>query len=69
MTNKTLQVFDECKITETHVKSYDRSTGALATEKATKLGCTGKLEISSEYKTIVKNCEGVEEKVLRKSLN
>jgi hypothetical protein len=66
MANKTLQVFDECKITETHVKSYDRSTGALATGKATKLGCTGKLEISSEYKTIVKNCEGVEQKSVKK---
>lgn len=66
MANKTLQVFDECKITETHVKSYDRSTGTLSTEKATKLGCTGKLEISSEYKTIVKNCEGVEQKSVKK---
>ena len=35
MASNTLQVFDECKITETHVKSYDRKTGALATEKAT----------------------------------
>lgn len=66
MANNTLQVFDECKITETHVKLYDRSTGALATGKATKLGCTGKLEISSEYKTIVKNCEGVEDKSVKK---
>ena len=66
MANNTLQVFDECKITETHVKSYDRSTGELSTGKATKLGCTGKLEISSEYKTIVKNCEGVEQKSVKK---
>lgn len=66
MASNTLQVFDECKITETHVKSYNRKTGALATEKATKLGCTGKLEISSEYKTIVKNCEGVEQKSVKK---
>lgn len=66
MAVKTLPVFDECKITETHVKLYDRSTGELKTEKATKLGCTGKIEISSEYKTIVKNCEGVEQKSVKK---
>lgn len=66
MANSSLQVFDECKITETHVKSYDRSTGQLVSGKATKLGCTGKLEISSEYKTIVKNCEGVEQKSVKK---
>lgn len=66
MATKTLSVFDECKITDTHVKSYNRSTGALSTDKATKLGCTGKLEISSEYKTIVKNCEGVESKSVKK---
>lgn len=64
--NNTLTVFDECKITDTHVKLYDRSTGELVSGNATKLGCTGKIEISSEYKTIVKNCEGVEQKSVKK---
>lgn len=63
---ETIKVFDECKITDTHVKLYDRKTGALATGEASKLGCTGKIELSSEYKTIVKNCEGVEEKSVKK---
>lgn len=66
MATKTLTSFDECKITETHVKTYNRSTGELSTDKAQKLGCTGKIEISSEYKTIVKNCEGVEAKSVKK---
>lgn len=61
-----IEVFDECKITETHVKLYDRKTGTLSSEQATKLGCTGKLDLSAEYKTIVKNCEGVETKSVKK---
>lgn len=66
MATKTLVSFDECKITDTHINQYDRSTGALSSDKAQRLGCTGKIEISSEYKTIVKNCEGVEEKSVKK---
>lgn len=61
-----VDVFDECRITDTHVKTYDRSTGKISEGKATKLGCTGKLEISTEYQTIVKNCEGVESKSVKK---
>lgn len=66
MEDKKIEVFDECKITETHVKIYDRKTGLLSSEEAQKLGCTGKIELSSEYKTIVKNCEGVEQKSVKK---
>ena len=64
--SNTVTVFDECKITETHVKLYDRKTGELTKDEASKLGCTGKIEFSPEYKTIVKNCEGVEEKSTKK---
>lgn len=63
---ETVKVFDECKITDTHVKIYDRKTGELATGQATRLGCVGKLNLSSEYKSIVKNCEGIEEKKVKK---
>lgn len=66
MAQSKVEVFDECKITDTHVKTYDRKTGTLSSEKAKKLGCTGKLELSSEYKTVVKNCEGVEVKSVKK---
>lgn len=66
MAQSNIEVFDECKITDTHVKTYDRKTGTLSSEKAKKLGCTGKIELSSEYKTIVKNCEGVEVNSARK---
>lgn len=66
MAQSKVEVFDECKITDTHVKTYDRKTGTLSSEKAKKLGCTGKLELSSEYKTVVKNCEGVEAKSVKK---
>lgn len=61
-----IKVFDECKITDTHVRCYDRKTDELTTEKASRLGCVGKIEFNPEYKTIVKNCEGVEEKNVKK---
>ncbi len=61
-----IETFDECKITETHAKLYDRSTGKLAESDAQRLGCTGNIEINTEYKTIVKNCEGVEQKSVKK---
>lgn len=66
MTKNTLEKFDECKITEAHVKMYNQKTDTLSSDKATKLGCTGKIELSSEYKTIVKNCEGLETKKVKK---
>lgn len=62
----TIEEFNECKVTAAHVKTYDRKTGALSTEKAKAMGCTGKIETSSEYKVIVKNCEGVEVKSVKK---
>lgn len=62
----TIEEFNECKITEAHVKTYDRKTGALSTDNAKAMGCTGKIETSSEYKVIVKNCEGVETKSVKK---
>lgn len=58
--------FDECRITEAHLKQYDRTTGKLAEAPADKMGCTGKLDLSSEYKTIVKNCEGVQTNSVKK---
>lgn len=64
--DKTIEEFNECKITAAHVKTYDRKTGVLSTDKAQAMGCTGKIETSSEYKIIVKNCEGVETKSVKK---
>mgnify|MGYP006939887801 CR=1 FL=1 len=58
--------FNECRITSAHVKNYDRKTGALGTEKSQAMGCTGKFEATPEYKKVVKNCEGVEEKSVKK---
>ncbi|MCX4365109.1 MAG: hypothetical protein OSJ70_04990 [Bacilli bacterium] len=66
MANNTIEEFNECKITDAHVKKYDRKTGALSTDKSQRMGCTGKIEMSSEYKNIVKNCEGVETKSVKK---
>ena len=65
-TNNTIEEFNECKVTSAHVKTYDRKTGVLSSEKAKAMGCTGKIETSSEYKVIVKNCEGVEVKSVKK---
>lgn len=66
MANNVIEEFNECKITQAHVKTYDRSTGALSEGNASAMGCTGNIEISSEYKVIVKNCEGVEQKSVKK---
>lgn len=62
MENTLIEEFNECKITDAHVNTYNRKTGILSTEKAKKMGCTGKIEFDPEYKNIVKNCEGVEDK-------
>lgn len=66
MAKNIIEEFNECKITDAHVKKYDRKTGALSTEKSQRMGCTGKIDMSSEYKVVVKNCEGVEEKSVKK---
>ena len=66
MSTNTIKEFDEVRITDTHIKDYVRETGALATGEAEKMGCTGKIELSSEYKIIVKNCEGVQTKSVKK---
>lgn len=59
---KTITELNECRITEAHVKEYDRSTNTLSTSAATNMGCIGKIELTGTYQTIVKNCEGVEKK-------
>lgn len=66
METKDINEFNECRITSAHVKTYDRKTGVLSTEKSKAMGCTGAIEFSPEYKVIVKNCEGVEEKSVKK---
>ena len=65
-TKNTIEEFNECKVTQAHVNTYDRKTGALTIGKANAMGCTGKINLSSEYKIIVKNCEGVEVKNVKK---
>lgn len=49
----TQTTFDAFKITNGHVK-WDGET------ESTELGCTGKLEIETELKTVTKKCEGEE---------
>jgi len=52
----TKTVFDEYKITNAHMRWNENDTLSAAEE----LGCTGKLEIETEVKTITKRCEGDE---------
>lgn len=56
-TATTFTTFDEYKVTDASIQ-WRETDGTIS--EGTKLGCTGKLELETEMKTVVKNCEGDE---------
>jgi len=57
MAGETFTTFDEYKVTNASIQWWDE--GKFVTP-AVKLGCTGKLELETELKTVIKKCEGDE---------
>lgn len=53
---ETFTTFDEYKVTNASIQWFDGKTYT----PGVKLGCTGKLELETEMKSVVKKCEGDE---------